>query len=151
MLGLYVSFSYRVRYALYKIPVLGVLVSRIIGLATNVLTGCYISPKAKIGGGLYLPHPIGVVVGDKVVIGRRARIYQGVTLGSRATGDNAYPVLSDFVTVFPNSVIVGSIKLGSSVTVGAGSIVLHSAPDGAVLVGNPSRQVKNRGADLEVG
>lgn len=149
MLGLYVSFSYRVRFALYKVPVVGVLISRILGLLTNVLTGCYISPKAKIEGGLYLPHPIGVVVGDKVVVGRRARIYQGVTLGSKATGDKAYPILADRITVFPNSVIVGSITLGSHVTVGAGSIVLRSAPDGAVLVGNPAKLIKIRGIDLQ--
>lgn len=139
MLGLYVALSYRIRRLLFRMTPIGVLLSKILGLITNILTSCYISPKAAIGGGLYLPHPVGVVIGDGVSIGKRASIYQNVTFGSRASGAKAYPVVGNRVTVFANSVVVGAITIADDVVIGAGSIVLKDAPAGARVAGNPAK------------
>jgi serine O-acetyltransferase len=139
MPGFYVVEIYRLRTKLIRLGRPGKLISALIGLFASLLTGCYLNPKAKIAGGLNLPHPIGVVIGDGVTVGKNVRIYQNVTLGSRAVGTDAYPLVEDDVTLFPNSVITGHITIGRGAVVGAGSIVLKDVPPGAKAVGNPAR------------
>src|ERR1700743_2960775 len=48
----------------------------------HVLTGADIAYEAQIGPRLILYHPTGVVIGGGARVGARARIMQGVTLGS---------------------------------------------------------------------
>lgn len=139
MPGFYVVEIYRLRAWLIRLGSPGKLVSALVGLFASLLTGCYLSPKAKIAGGLNLPHPIGVVIGDGATIGRNVRIFQNVTIGSRALKANTYPIVEDDVVVFPNSVITGRITIGRCAVVGAGSIVLKDVPPGATAVGNPAR------------
>ena len=104
--------------------------------------GCYISPSATIGPGLKLPHPVGIVIGDGVVIGAHARIYQHATLGGRVVGDmhrNAYPTIGDNVTIFAGACVLGAVKIGDRCTIGANAVLLQDAPSDSVAVGAPAR------------
>lgn len=38
--------------------------------------------------------------------------------------------------------IVGGVKIGNNVTIGAGSVVVKDIPDNSVAVGNPARVLK---------
>jgi serine O-acetyltransferase len=116
----------------------------LIGLWTKVATGCHISPKCSIGVDVSLPHPVGIVIGDRVVIMNRVRIYQSVTLGSGDIGSNSYPTIEDEVTIFANAVVVGKITLGARATIGAGAIVLRSVPMDCSAVGNPARIIDKK-------
>jgi serine O-acetyltransferase len=104
--------------------------------------GCYISRRAKIGPRLRLPHPVGIVIGDGVVIGNGCTIYQHVTLGGRRLGDwqhGRYPVVGNDVVLFAGAVIAGSIAIGHHSTVGANAVVLDDVPADSTAVGNPAR------------
>lgn len=79
---------------------------------------------AQIEGGLYLPHPVSIVIGSGSVVGKNLTIYQGCTIGSK----RGYPVLQDGVTIFPNSVVVGDITIGADAVIGANSFVDKSLP-----------------------
>jgi serine O-acetyltransferase len=46
--------------------------------------------------------------------------------------------------------VLGSITLGDDVKVGAGSVVVHSVPEGSTVVGIPGRVVKAHGEHLGV-
>lgn len=109
----------------------------------HVLTGCDIAYQARIGPGLVLYHPTGVVVGPDCRIGARAKLMQGVTIGSDAVvvGDDAggSPTIGDDVFVGPGAAVVGGIALGDRVRVGANAVVLSSFGSDVVLVGAPAR------------
>ena len=42
-----------------------------------------ISPLARISKGIYLPHPLGIVIGKGVTIGKNCTIFQNVTIGQK--------------------------------------------------------------------
>jgi len=138
-LGYYVVLIYRIRSELMRLGRPGRLIATVIGFLSNILSGCYISAKAKIGPGLYLPHAIGIVIGDGVTLGTHVTVYQSVTIGSRAKGANAYPTIANDVIIFPSSIIIGRIDIGEGAIIGAGSVVLSNVPAHSVAVGNPSR------------
>jgi len=100
---------------------------------------CQISPRAKIGGGLLLPHPIGVVIGNGCVLGEGVTLYQHVTIGNDGRPD-AYPRIGSRVTVYATSSVIGAIEVGDGAVVGAHSLLNSSIPAGAVAFGVPARQ-----------
>ncbi|WP_438852778.1 serine O-acetyltransferase [Brevundimonas nasdae] len=118
---------------------LGRVAVRLLQIFPRALSGCYISAQASIAGGVQMPHPTGIVIGEGVVLGRNATIFQNVTIGSGDLGAGAYPVIGNNVTIFANAVIVGSIKIGDGAKIGAGAVVLKDVPAGRTAVGNPAR------------
>jgi len=88
------------------------------------------------------PHKSGIFISDKVVMGENCIIYQGVTIGAKGRTNKVYPVLGNNVIVYANACIIGNVKLGDNVVVGAGCVVTKSFPSNSVLVGNPVRRLK---------
>jgi serine O-acetyltransferase len=86
-----------------------------------------VAHAATIGPGLNLPHPIGIVVGGGVRLGRNVTIYHHVTLGAH---HGAYPAVGDGVVIYPGSVIVGGVEIGDRATVGANCFVAHDVGAG---------------------
>ena len=105
------------------------------------VTGADIQPGASIGPGLVIRHPVGIVVGIRVVIGSNCTLLQSTTLGEKlaSTDDHTYPVLGDEVTVCAGAVVVGGISIGSGAVIGANSVVVRDVPAGATAVGAPAR------------
>ena len=121
----------------------------------HVVTGCDIAYQARIGPGLVLYHPTGVVVGPGCVIGERARIMQGVTIGSDAViaGDRGggSPVVGADVFIGPGAVVFGPtaalfgpVRIGNRVRIGANAVVTSSFPDDVTVAGVPARILRDR-------
>ena len=106
------------------------------------LTGIEIHPGARIGRRLFIDHGMGVVIGETAEIGDDVLIYQGVTLGGtgKDTGKR-HPTLGTNVVVGTGAKILGNIRIGDHVKIGAGSVVVHSVPDHSTVVGVPGRVV----------
>src|SRR5204862_1267726 len=97
---------------------------------------------------------MGVVIGETTEIGDDCLLYQGVTLGG--TGNEKgkrHPTLGHNVVVGTGAKVLGNIRLGDHVKVGAGSVAVHPVPDNSTVVGIPGRVVRVRaeGGLLEHG
>lgn len=100
---------------------------------------CIISPSAEIGENLKLPHPTGVVIGLDAKIGYNCTIYQQVTIGQK---NEKYPSIGNGVTIYPGAKVVGDVKIGNNVVIGANAVVLKDLPDNCIAVGVPARIIK---------
>jgi serine O-acetyltransferase len=123
--------------------------ARCLSQLARLLTGIEIHPGAKIGQRLFIDHGLGVVIGETAEIGNDVLLYQGVTLGGTG-GERGkrHPTLGNRVVVGTGAAVLGNIRLGDGVKVGAGSVVVHSVPDNATVVGIPGRVVRTRAEAL---
>ncbi|MDE6274953.1 MAG: serine O-acetyltransferase [Clostridia bacterium] len=114
-----------------------------IAAGTRRKTGIDIHPAAKIAGGVFIDHGVGVVIGETVEIGTNVLIYQGVTLGGtgKDTGKR-HPTIQDNVMISAGAKVLGPIVVGHDSKIGAGSVVLKDVPPNSTVVGVPGRVVK---------
>ena len=110
----------------------------------SVVTGADIPLNTRIGGGLLLPHPNGVVIHPEVEIGPNCLLFQQVTLGATA-GRDGVPRLGGHVDVGAGAKILGPVTIGDHVVIGANAVVLQDVPAGAVAVGTPARVIERKG------
>ena len=116
--------------------------AKIFTMANVGLFGIEISPQVRIGGGLFLPHTVGTVLGAER-IGRNVTILQGVTLGT-AEPDMGFtvalrPVIGDHVVIGAGAKVIGRVTVGDYAKVGANAVVLQDVPPYALAVGVPAR------------
>ncbi|MBR0969955.1 MULTISPECIES: serine O-acetyltransferase [Bradyrhizobium] len=119
----------------------GRALSRLVWRSTVRNYGCYVAPAARLGAGLCLPHPVGIVIGEGSVIGNDVTIYQGVTLGRASHDVDAYPSIDDGAVIYAGATLLGRIRIGRNAVVAAHSVVLSDVPDFATVVGAPARIV----------
>ena len=122
---------------LFAWPMLFVL--RLIGCQHEI---CY---KASIGPGLRVIHPtFGLAVHADAIIGRNCFLNGGNSIGIRKMMARGDLVIGDNLCMGINSSILGPVKVGDNVIVGAGAIVVSDLPDNVVAVGVPAHE-KARG------
>ena len=134
-LGLHAVILYRLSSWLY-LHHLGPL-SVVITYFSSVFTGAQISRGAAIGKGLVIYHPQGTVVGP-TVIGDYCTLMQSNVIGQLHGGGDR-PAIGDHFYAGAGAKILGRIKIGNHVRVGANSVVIHSLPDGVTAIGIPAR------------
>lgn len=106
----------------------------------SVVTGADIPLNSRLGGGLLMPHPNGIVIHPGAQIGPNCLIFQQVTIGAR--DDTGVPTLGGHVDVGAGAKILGSVVIGEHARVGANSVVLSDVPAHATVVGAPARVIE---------
>lgn len=94
---------------------------------------------SKIGGGLYIAHPIGTVIAAEE-IGENCSIIANVTIGMR--NEWAFPRIGNNVFIGAGARVLGGIHVGDGAVIGANAVVIHDVPAGATVVGIPARVIR---------
>lgn len=128
-----VAARYGVAYANCIHPKAIVATSVEVGAGTVVMAGAILNAHSKVG-----EHAIintSACIDHECQIGNFVHIAPNATLcGGVRVGEGSY--------VGAGSVIIQGIKIGKWCTIGAGAVVLNDVQDGAVVVGNPARQLR---------
>lgn len=120
------------------------------------------------GKAVRLPHIGTVVIGDEVEVGSLTTVCRG-TLGDTIlrngckiddhvhiahnvdVGEDAFVIACAEVSggvkigqrawIAPNASVLNQLTIGADAVIGLGGVVVKSVPDGAVVVGNPAKQL----------
>ncbi|MCD7036556.1 serine O-acetyltransferase [Metabacillus sp. GX 13764] len=138
--GVHAIWAHRIAHAFHKRKFF--FLARAISQVSRFFTGIEIHPGAKIGRRFFIDHGMGVVIGETCEIGDNVTVYQGVTLGG--TGKERgkrHPTIMDNALIATGAKVLGSITVGESSKIGAGSVVLRDVPPNSTVVGIPGRVV----------
>jgi len=102
----------------------------------SVVTGADIPLNCRLGGGLLMPHPNGIVIHPDAEIGPNCLLFQQVTIGTRGGGA---PRIEGHVDIGAGAKIIGAVTIGKNARIGANCVVLDDVPPGATAVGIPAR------------
>lgn len=108
----------------------------------SMVTGADIPLNCRIGGGMAMPHPNGIVVHPRAVIGPNCMLFQQVTIGT--TRSEAVPTIGGHVDIGAGAKVLGGVRIGDHACIGANAVVVHDVPEGATAVGVPARILRAR-------
>ena len=114
---------------------------------TEILTGIEIAQNAQIGRGLFIGHLGGIIIGHNSKIGIYSSFHEGVTIGGAGRRENhGSPIIGDLAYFGAGAKIIGKIRLGNNVIIGANAVVVKNTPDNAVVVGIPAEVINFKGS-----
>lgn len=91
-----------------------------------------------------LPHGIkGIFIAPYAKIGKNVTIYHQVSIAIRYPNDKIAPCIGDNVLIGAGAKIIGPIKVGNNVKIGANAVVAKDVPDNCTVVGNPAKIIPN--------
>jgi serine O-acetyltransferase len=121
-------------------------ISRLLWLLNLFIFGTEMSPRAYVGPGLVVPHPLSTGFGGGTRIGRNVRLGAGVRLGSAGVDTperpDGLPTVGDGCRIMDGAKLFGPIEIGPGAVIGANALVMRSIPAGAVVVSAPGRVIR---------
>lgn len=137
--GVFAVTNYRIASFLKGIGLSGV--ARLLMKVTERLAFISISHSATIGPGLCIRHGLGVVIGKSVVMGCHCTVMQGTTIGGnfhKQRRDDegctfTQPIIGDYVHFGAGCTVLGPVRIGSQVVIGADTIITTDIPDYSVI------------------
>ena len=120
---------------------------------------CHIGDNVSIGSHSVIEHHVtiedGVRIHSNVFIPEYTRLLEGCWIGPNVTFTNTLhplcpkvkeciggPVIGSGAKIGAGAVILPRRYIGENALIGAGAVVVTNVPEGAVMVGNPARQIK---------
>jgi serine O-acetyltransferase len=130
-------YIYRISYffnIIYLKPV-----AKLFSLLNFIFFGIEIAINTNIGGGLFLPHTQGIVIGA-ISIGEKAIIYHNVTIGAKFIDTSnellGRPKIGNNVKIATGSIIVGSIEIGDNVIIAPNLVISKSVESNSKIIVN---------------
>jgi serine O-acetyltransferase len=113
-------------------------------------TGAEIEYNAHIGPGMFIAHPVGIVIGRGTVMGKNVTLFQGVSFGVKSWHPAAigkFPRVEDNCYFFAGSAVMGNVRIGSESVVAAHAVVVCDVPEGSLAAGVPAKIYPGKGKD----
>ena len=106
----------------------------------------WIDPRAELGPGCELGYGgLGVVIDAGVSIGERTFISHNVTIGRGPRSQGGVPRVGAYVYLGAGAQLAGDITVGDFAIVGANAVVEEDVARGAIVAGNPARELRREG------
>ena len=120
---------------------------RILKFLSQILTGIDLPCEVQIGRRLIIEHFGDIIISGDTIIGDDVIIRNGVTIGLKRTGISGAPVIGNRVDIGAGAKLLGAIRIGDDVVIGANAVVLQDVPANSLAVGVPAR-IKPRSSIL---
>jgi len=127
---------YNIRQRWLRLPFAALY--KILKTLSEILTGIDLPCEAIVGRGFRIDHFGGVVISGDAVFGEDCIVRNGVTVGLRSTGQRGSPIIGDRVDIGAGAKILGPIRIGDDVAIGANAVVIKDVPANSIAVGVPA-------------
>ncbi len=114
------------------------LVYRILYKFIQIVTGIELPCEVPIGRGFVIEHAGGIVVSGFASFGENCRIRNGVVIGLARVEDPCAPQIGNDVDIGTGAKLLGNIRIGHHVRIGANAVVITDVPDNSIAVGVPA-------------
>jgi serine O-acetyltransferase len=105
----------------------------------------FLDYSSTIGPGLFIQHGFSTMI--MADLGENCWVNQQVTIGHK--DKTGRPKIGNHVKITAGAKVLGNIKIGDDVTVGANAVVVKDVPDRCVVVGIPAYIIKRDGVKVE--
>ena len=141
--GFWVMVVYRFgrwRYGVRPVLVRKLLsgVYRVLYKVVQIATGIELPCEVEVGRNFVIDHFGGIVISGYAKFGNDCRIRNGVVVGLARIDDPCAPVIGDNVDIGAGAKVLGRIRVGNNVLIGANAVVVRDVPDDSIAVGVPA-------------
>ena len=138
---------YRIRQRWIRAPFSAIY--KLLKLLSEILTGIDLPCEAIVGRRFRIDHFGGIIISGDTVFGEDCVVRNGVTVGLRHGGKRGSPVIGSRVDIGAGAKILGPIRIGDGVAIGANAVVLIDVPPNSVAVGVPARVLPRKPKMIE--
>lgn len=121
------------------------LLPRLCMLIIRALFQSFIPYQTQIGPNVSFGHRLGIVITKNAKIGARCKIRHQVTIANSGEGG---ATIGDDVSIGAGAKIIGAVRIGNRVKIGANAVVVRDIPDDATAVGIPAHVVRVKGQEV---
>lgn len=114
------------------------LIYKILYKFIQIITGIELPCEVEVGRGFVIDHFGGIVVSGYAKFGDNCRIRNGVVVGLSRVEDPCAPVIGNNVDIGTGAKLLGPIRIGNNVVIGANAVVIRDVPDNSIAVGVPA-------------
>ena len=104
----------------------------------QVLTGIELPCEVVVGRNFVIDHFGGIIISGFAKFGENCRLRDGVVVGLRRVEEKFAPIVGNNVDIGSGAKLLGPIKIGDNVLIGANAVVLSDVPDNSIAVGVPA-------------
>jgi serine O-acetyltransferase len=112
---------------------------KLLKVLSQIMTGIDLPCEVRLGRRFLIEHFGGIIISGDAVFGDDCVVRNGVTVGLRHRGVRGAPVIGDRVDIGAGAKVLGPIRIGNDVAIGANAVVIRDVPDGCLAVGVPAR------------
>jgi serine O-acetyltransferase len=114
------------------------LIYRVLYKVVQIVTGIELPCEVEVGRNFVIDHSGGIVISGYAKFGDDCRIRSGVVVGLARMDDACAPAIGNNVDIGAGAKVLGRIRVGNDVLIGANAVVTRDVPDGSIAVGVPA-------------
>jgi serine O-acetyltransferase len=104
----------------------------------QIITGIELPCEVEVGRNFVIDHFGGVIISGYAKFGDNCRIRNGVVVGLRRVKEKSAPIIGNNVDIGAGAKLLGPIRIGDNVLIGANAVVISDVPDNSIAVGVPA-------------
>jgi serine O-acetyltransferase len=113
-------------------------ISRFLKLFVDMICSVDIHIDCIFPKSTWIPHYIGIVIGETAILGEKIVIMPNVVLGRKSVLGNQgkrHPTIGNGVFIGAGAVILGDIEVGDNSVIGANATLTSSVPPNSLVTG----------------
>jgi serine O-acetyltransferase len=120
------------------------LLYKVLKFGADSLLGMELPCETAIGRRFVIEHIGGIVISGDASFGDDCVVRNGVTVGLRNRSHRGSPTIGSRVDIGAGAKLLGPIRIGDDVAIGANAVVLCDVPSHSIAVGVPARIVPRK-------